>query len=68
VVVEGGDQRLQLDHQLLAAGSREGANHADGHQLAGVGVQAEQQRADTLGVGRMDAVAATDASRRCVRV
>ena len=29
VIVEGGDQRLQLDEQLLAPGGRKRADHAD---------------------------------------
>jgi hypothetical protein len=43
VVVERRDQRLQLDHQLLAPRHRERAHHADRRQLARIVVQAEQQ-------------------------
>jgi len=43
VVIEGGDQRLHLDEQFSPASSRKGADHADGLELTGVGVEAEQE-------------------------
>src|SRR5882757_5238825 len=46
VVVEGGDQRLQLDEELLAPGQRERADDPDAGQVAGVVVEPEEQRSD----------------------
>jgi hypothetical protein len=57
MLVERGDQRLELGEQLVAAGHRERANDADAGQLPGVAVQAEQERADRLLAGLVCPVA-----------
>src|SRR6266702_3302530 len=48
MLVEGGDQRLQLGEELDPLLHRERPDHADAGQLAVAGVQPEQQRPDAV--------------------
>src|SRR5208282_656709 len=63
VLVEGGDQRLQLAEQLDARVHRERADHADAGQLPVVFVQAEQQGPDAVLPALVDPVAGHHAVR-----
>ena len=66
MVVERGDQRLQLGEQLPPLGHREGADDADGRERAVILVQPEQQRADRVGAGLVQPVAGDDAVGRAL--
>ena len=63
MTLERGHQGLQLLEQLAAAGHRERADHAHAGQVPGVGVQAEEQRADRLRAALVRPVPGDDAVR-----
>jgi hypothetical protein len=58
VPLEAGPERLELDEQLPPALHREGADHPDAGQLAGVGVQPQQQRPNQVRAPLVQPVAA----------
>jgi len=57
VLIESGDERLQLSEKSPALGHREGANDADRCKGAVVLVEPEQERADRAVAGLVHAVA-----------
>jgi hypothetical protein len=63
VSVEGGDQRLELSEQLLAAGGGERADHTHRGQRAVVLVEAEQQRSDCVRAALVHPIAGDHAVR-----